>query len=137
MLASSRDGGEHWSAPLDVSPPGLHSFTLPALAAGPAGQVGLVFYASSSSSASQLSAYLEQTSDALAPAPVFDAGAANDPAHPIFDNYGQGTSPRADFIGAAFDRHGLLWGGLVKQLGPRDAGDQVPTTGYVARLVPR
>jgi hypothetical protein len=136
-LASSRDGGQRWGAPLPVSPPGLHNLTLPALAAGPAGHVGIVFYAGTSPSAKELSGYLVETDDALARTPLFYGGAANDPGRPIFENYGQGTSPRADFIGAAYDRRGQLWGGLVEQLGPRDSGDRVPTTGYVARLAGR
>jgi hypothetical protein len=73
----------------------------------------------------------------LASSPLFYSGIGNDPRHPIFVNYGQGTSPRADFIGAAYDGRGLLWGGLVEQLGPRDPGDRVPTSGYVAHLAPR
>ena len=75
------------------------------------------------------------TSGENANAQALYAGAANDPARPMFVNYGQGTSPRADFIGAAYDRHGQLWGGLVEQLGPRDSSGEVATTGYLARLL--
>jgi hypothetical protein len=134
-LVSSRDGGNTWSAPVAVTPPGLHSLALPALAAGPREHVGIVFYASPDPSATQLNGYLAQTSDALARTPLFYAGSANDPTHPLFFNYGQGTSPRADFIGATYDGHGQLWGGLVQQVGPRDPSDRVPTTGYAARLM--
>lgn len=133
-LARSRDGGRSWSAPLDVSPPGLHGITLPALAAGTRGRIGIVFYASTDPSAKVLSGYLAETGGALGNDPLFYVGAANDPAHPIFDNYGQGTSPRADFIGAAFDGRGVLWGGLVQQLGSPNSSSEVPTTGYVAHL---
>jgi hypothetical protein len=136
-LASSRDQGRTWRSPLTVSPPGLHNITLPALAAGARGQVGIVFYASGNPSAKQLSAYLAQTSGALTRAPLFYDGAVNDPARPIFVNYGQGTSPRADFISATFDSSGQLWGGLVRQLGPVDASNRISTTGYLARLVSR
>lgn len=136
-LTSSHDGGQRWSAPLVVSPPGLHGFTLPALAAGPAGRVGIVFYASTSSSAKRLTGYLAETADALAATPRFYAGAVNDPAHPIFVDYGQGTSPRADFIGATYDRRGQLWGGLAEQLGPRDSSNEVATSGYIGRLMAR
>jgi hypothetical protein len=133
-LSRSRDGGRSWSAPLSVSPPTLHAITLPALAAGPRGDVGIVFYASTSTSAKDLSAYLAETTDALSATPVFYAAAANDPAHPMFVNYGQGTSPRADFIGAAYDSRGRLWGALVKQLSTPDPSSRVKTTGYVAHL---
>jgi hypothetical protein len=136
-LARSHDSARNWSAPLAVSPPGLHSIALPALAAGPRGHVGAVFYASTSASSQPLSAYLVSTGNALVSSPLFYSGIGNDPRHAIFVNYGQGTSPRADFIGAAYDGRGLLWGGLVEQLGPRDPSDRVPTSGYIAHLAPR
>lgn len=133
-LVSSRDGGHSWSAPLVVSPSSLHNITLPALAAGPRGHVGIVYYASSAASAKQLTGYISATTSALARQPLFYAGAVNDPARPIFENYGDTDSPRADFVGAAYDRAGLLWGGLVKQLAPPDSAGRIATTGYLARL---
>jgi hypothetical protein len=135
-LVSSRDGARSWSAPVTVSPPGLHSLTLPALAAGPRGSVGIVYYASTNPSANMLSGYISQTTDALAPRPLFETGAINDPVHPIFGNYGNAYSPRPDFVGAAYDPAGVLWGGIVKQLGPPDPSNTIPTTGYVGHLVP-
>jgi hypothetical protein len=134
QLVSSRDGGRHWSAPLTVSPPGLHDITLPALAAGPRGAVGIVYYASTSPGAKALSGYISQTADALVPQPLFYAGAVNDPAHPIFENYSDADSPRADFVGAGYDAAGGFWGGIVKQLAPPDAANTIATTGYVGRL---
>jgi hypothetical protein len=134
QLVVSRDGGLHWSAPLDVSPATLHNVTLPALTAGARGHVGIVYYASTGASARKLTGYLSQTDDALAPRPLFELGAVNDPADPIFENYGQSDSPRADFIGAAYDGAGHLWGALVKQLGPPNAASQIATDGYVGRL---
>jgi hypothetical protein len=134
QLVVSSDGGQRWSAPLDVSPPDLHDVTLPALAADTRGHVGIAYYATTSSSASDLTGYLSQTADALAPRPLFYLGAVSDPAQPIFQNYGQSDSPRADFIGAAYDAAGNLWGALVKQLGPPNAANQIATTGYVGRL---
>lgn len=133
-LAISRDGGQHWNAPLVVSPPDLHSITLPALAAGPPGHVGVVFYAGAGTSTSALSGYISETTGALAPRPLLYVGAVNDPAQPIFDNYGDAYSPRADFVGAGYDPRGNFWGGLVKQLGPPDSANRIATTGYLARL---
>ena len=134
-LAVSRDGALHWSVPSTVSPPSLHNVTLPALASGPRGRVGIVYYASAQPSAGTLSAYISQTSDALAPRPRFYLGALNAPSHPIFRNYGDSYSPRADFVGAAYDARGNLWGGVVEQLRPPDAASTIATTGYVGRLV--
>ncbi|MGH9060889.1 MAG: sialidase family protein, partial [Acidimicrobiales bacterium] len=136
-LTISRDGGQHWNAPLAVSPPALHSITLPALAAGPSGHVGVVYYASAGASTSSLSGYISETTNALTPSPLFYVGTVNDPAHPIFDNYGDAYSPRADFVGAAYDAHGDFWGGLVKQLGSPNSANEIATTGYVTHLAVR
>jgi hypothetical protein len=133
-LVSSRDGGRNWSAPLTVSPPGVHGLTLPALSAGGRGSVGIVYYASADPSAKALSGYISQTTAALGVNPLFYSSAVNDPSHPIFENYGDSDSPRADFVGATYDAHGQFWGGLVKQLGAPDASNQVATTGYLVHL---
>ena len=137
-LEISRDGGKSWSHAISVGVPGQHLFDLPELAAGPAGHIGVAYYAGPSSSSKVLSAYLTETSDALATRPVFVSGALNDPAHPIFRDYGLSgnVTPRADYIGAAYDGAGNLWGGLVKQLGQPDASGVVPTTGYIGTLKP-
>jgi hypothetical protein len=134
QLVQSSDGGRSWSAPLTVSPPGLHAITLPALAAGARGAIGIAYYASTNPAAKQLSGYISQTADALAPRPLFYAGAINDPLAPMFENYGDADSPRADYIGAAYDASGTLWGGLVAQLGPPTAANTIPTTGYLGHL---
>ena len=136
QLVSSHDGGREWSEPLTVSPPGLHNVTLPALAAGPRGGVGIAYYASRDPSAKALGAYISQTTDALATAPLFYGAAVSDPSHPIFENYGDADSPRADFTGATYDAHGQLWAALVKQLGPPDTSNRIATTGYLAHLAP-
>jgi hypothetical protein len=133
-LVVSKDGGHSWSTPLTVSAPGLHDITLPALAAGPRGAVGIVYYASTDPSAKMLSAYVSQTNQALRTAPLFFAGVINDPAHPIFENYGEDYTPRADFLGAAYDSLGGFWGGVVEQLSPPDASNAISTSGYVGRL---
>jgi hypothetical protein len=133
-LAISRDGARSWSAPFGVAAPGVTGITLAALAAGPRGHVGVVYYGTATPGAQQLSAYITETHDALAPRPLFYSAAINDPAHPIFTNYGYETTPRADFVGAAYDAHGVLWAGVVKQLGAPDAEGRVPTIGYVGHL---
>jgi hypothetical protein len=134
-LAISRDHGQSWTAPLQVSVPGVHNIALPALAAGHRGEVGITYYATRDASAQMLSAYVTQTSDALDAQPVFYSGVLNDPAHPIFRNYGLGgPSPRADYVGATYDAAGTLWAGLARQLGPPDSNGNIATTGYVGRL---
>lgn len=134
QLVRSTDGGRSWTPPLTISEPGLHNITLPALAAGPRGTVGVAYYASTDPSAKQLSAYISETMTALRARPVFYAGPANDPASPIYQNYGDADSPRPDFVGAAYDNAGTLWAAMVKQLGSPNAANEIATSGYVGRL---
>jgi hypothetical protein len=135
-LVISRDGGKTWGHPLGVAAPGLRQVDLPALTAGAAGHIGVAYYASTNASAKALTAYLTETSTALAQRPLFYSAALNDPAHPIFQDYAGSDTPRADFIGATYDGSGNLWAGLIKQLGPPDANSRIPTTGYVGTLEP-
>ena len=136
-LEISRDGGKHWGKPMSIGVPGRHYFDLPALAAGPAGHVGVAYYASPASADKTLTGYITETTNALADAPVFVSAALNDPGHPIFQDYGLsgGVTPRADFIGATYDAAGNLWAGLVKQLGKPNSAGVVATTGYVGTVV--
>src|SRR5439155_20578089 len=107
--------------------PGAHAITLPRLAAGPAGHVGAVYYAGATADAQDLTAYATQATEALDPQPTFTSAALNDPAHPIFQNYAFNASPRADYVGAAYDSDGNLWAGVVRQLG-KPAGDSTAQT---------
>ncbi len=133
----SRDQARHWSTPLVVSAPGVHQIDHPWLAAGAAGNVAVTYYASPGASDKLLNLYVTQTKDALDPQPLFYSGVLNDPSHPIYHDYGlTGGSPRVDFIGGEYDAMGTaFWVGAVKQLGPVDSAGDIPTTGYVGRLV--
>ena len=66
------------------------------------------------------SAYITQTADALDPRPLFYSGVLNNPAAPIFHDYGlTGGSPRTDFIGGAYDSPGTtFWAGDGQAAGP-------------------
>lgn len=137
QLTRSTDGGRHFTAPLSVAAPGLRRVTLPALAAGAAGEVGVAYYGATDAHAKRLTAYLVQSREGTASDPVLVSAALNDPARPVFQPSGVdgGLTPRADYVGSAYDATGTLWGGLVKQLGAPDAQGAVATTGLVARLV--
>jgi hypothetical protein len=136
-LAISRDRGHSWGKPLAIAAPGAHQVTIPALAAGPRGHVGVAYYAAPSADAPRLSAYITQTDDALAERPVFVSAVMNDPAQPIYAHQSiTAASPRADYVGATYDRQGTLWAGMVRSLGQPDADNEIPTSGYVARLGP-
>jgi hypothetical protein len=135
-LTRSTDGAQHFTAPLSVAAPGLRRVALPALAAGAAGEVGVAYYGASDQHATRLTAYLTQSAQGRAANPVLVSAALNDPARPVFQPTGVngGLTPRADYVGAAYDAGGTLWGGLVKQLGAPDAQGTVATTGLVARM---
>jgi hypothetical protein len=135
-LEVSRDRGSSWSAPMMIAAPGVHNVQRPAFAAGAAGHVGVTYYASADPNAQRFSAYITETENALLPNPVFFSGPINDPAHPIYHDYGlTGGSPRTDFIGGAYDSGGTaFWAGVVKQLTTPDASGHLATTGYVGRL---
>lgn len=134
-LVVSRDHGQTWGTPMMVAAPGVSDVSLPALSAGAAGHVAITYYASADPSAQLLTAYITQTADALDPSPLLYSGALNDPAQPIFHDYGLSDAPRADFIGGSFDSTGTsFWAGVVKQLGPPDSNENIPTTGYVGTL---
>lgn len=134
-LIASRDHGHTWSAPLMVAAPGVGGVSLPSLSAGAPGHVAITYYASGQPNAQQLTAYITQTADALDSQPLFYSGALNDPSHPIFHDYGLPDAPRADFVGGAFDQPGTTyWAGVVKQLGPPDQNENIPTVGYAGTL---
>ena len=137
LMSVSRNAGVTWSAGVDITAPGTSGVTLPQLTAGSGGAVGVVYYARARRGDPHLSAYITQTHHALDARPVWESAALNDPAHPIFvDNGLTGGSPRADYIGAGYDRGGILWAGVVEQLGAPDKNGHVETTGYVGRLEP-
>lgn len=135
-LSVSRDHAGSWSPPMMVSPPGLKAAQRPAFSAGAAGNVGITYYDGPDPSAQRFSAYVTETRNALAADPVFFSGPINDPAQPIYHDYGlTGGSPRTDFVGGAYDSGGAdFWAGVVKQLGPVDSANHIATVGYVGGL---
>ncbi|MFL5822181.1 MAG: sialidase family protein [Solirubrobacteraceae bacterium] len=135
-MAVSTNHARTWRKPLMVAAPSVHDVELPAIAAGAPGHVGIVYYGTTRRSARMLTAYITQTADATDRRPLFYGGPINNPAHPIFHDYGLSDYPRTDFIGAAFDRAGTtFWAGAVKQFGPPDSHEYVRTTGWVGRLL--
>jgi hypothetical protein len=132
----SLNQGRTWGAPVNFSAPGVHQITRPAPAAGRRGELGIAYYGSTDAKASKLTLYVTQTANALETDPLLKSAALNRPAAPIYADAGvTGASPRADYIGAAFDDRGILWAGGVEQLGPPDSNKRQPTTGYVGRIV--
>jgi hypothetical protein len=136
FYAVSRDQARTWGKPIMISAPGVHVITRPSPAAGASGQFGVAYYGSTDANATKLTLYITQTADALDSSPLLLSGALTDPAHPIYtDASVSSRSPRADYIGAAFDDGGMLWAGAVKQLGAPDLNGNQATTGYVGHLL--
>jgi hypothetical protein len=136
QYAVSRNQGQTWGAPLTISAPGMHQIMRPAPAAGRRGEFGVAYYGSTDPKAEKLTLYVTQTANALESKPVLSSAALSDPGHPMYADAGvTGASPRADYIGAAFDSGGTLWAGGVEQLAPPDAANRQLTTGYVGRIV--
>jgi hypothetical protein len=136
QFAVSRNQGQTWGAPVTISAPGIHQIMRPAPAAGRRGEFGVAYYGSTDAKAAKLTLYLTQTANALESSPVLSSAALNDPGHPMYADGGvTGASPRADYIGAAFDAGGTLWAGGVEQLAEPDADKRQLTSGYVGRIV--
>lgn len=134
-LSRSRDHGVHWTLLGDVAAPGTHQVQLAHLATGPAGDVGLVYYAAGAAGQKLVTAWITQTTDGQSAQPVFVSGALTDPRHPGFTNYGlTGPSPRADYVGGAFDNHGRLWAAVVRQTSAPRSDGTIGTVGLVGHL---
>ena len=133
-LTVSRDHAHSWSTPLLMTAPGQTSVTLPQLAAGGHGQMGVVYYASEKAGAPQ-TPWITQAANAETAHPTFLSGPIDDPRHPRFVDGGlSGPSPRADYLGASFDTHGQLWGYVVRQTSAPDANNKIGTVGILGHL---
>jgi hypothetical protein len=114
-LATSRDGGFHWSMPLMVGAPGVREAAIPGLVAGARGHVAVTYYGSKNPpgppfppavSGFSLSipsyqnetwdTYITETFNALARQPLFWSATLNDPAQPTW--YGCSPSSVGVFL---------------------------------------
>ncbi|MCU1599474.1 MAG: hypothetical protein JWO22_183, partial [Frankiales bacterium] len=135
LLSRSRDQGRTWSLLGDVAAPGSHAIGLPHLVGGPAGDVGLVYYAAARSGQSASTPWITETHQGNAAHPVFVSGALSDPGRPVFTNYGlAGPSPRADYVGGCFDRRGRLWAAVVRHTSAPRSDGTIGTLGLVGHL---
>lgn len=133
-LTVSHDNALSWTKPLLMTAPGQTSVTLPQLAAGTRGQMGVVYYASAKAGVPQ-TPWITQSADADTAHPRFLSGPIDDPRHPRFSSGGlSGPTPRADYLGASFDPHGQLWGYVVRQTSTPDANNKIGTVGILGHL---
>ena len=117
-LAYSTDGGEQWSPPVGIAPPGVVEANLPGLAVSPDGRVAVTYMASRDAPADQRSyldatwaAYVTVTEDATVRNPLFASawfGSRTDPL--VRGKCGPGRCQvELDFIDVQFDSRGAAW----------------------------
>jgi len=114
LLRVSGDGGLDWSAPLDLTAPGVTAVNEWYVAQR--GSELAVSYLANTRAASGLDGYLTVTKDARASNPLFWSAALNPPGHPMFD----GTPPQArdDFIGVDIAPDGTPWASFFTSCSP-------------------
>ncbi len=129
-LAVSRDGGETWSKPVCVSPPGVTQTSLPGIAIAPkapVGKIAMIYMGSTNApgapyepdeaayAGATWNAYVTVTQDALATRPTFHTASLNDPADPLV--IGKCGTLRCgaeyDFIDVQIDRNGTPWAAVI------------------------
>ncbi|MDQ3958315.1 MAG: glycoside hydrolase, partial [Actinomycetota bacterium] len=96
FLAVSRDGGETWSKPMMIGPPGIKETSLPNMDVGAPGKIAVTYYGSTNAPGGKTppgtgpgyesatwNAYTTITANALAKDPTFYTVAMNDPRQPL------------------------------------------------------
>lgn len=137
-LSISRDGGRHWSAPLDVLPPGvteMSAFTTEVVAQDP-GRIALLFVGTADPpdtppAQSSWNAYLLESTTALSPEPLLHAVSLNDPrANPLWKGSCDDTrcGNMGDFLDLVIGPDGRPWAALVDAC-PGSANNCVPVCG--------
>ncbi|MDQ1695521.1 MAG: hypothetical protein QOJ03_874 [Frankiaceae bacterium] len=138
-LAVSRNGGRTWRGPSMVGMPGVvEAAPFAQIAALESGHVAIAYYGhSAQGSGRRLNGYLTESFDAAAVKPTFYSAQLNDSRHPLYFPVKSGTLPRNDYLGVTIAPDGTPWTGLVKlRSATPDAQGYIPSTGFVARLVP-
>lgn len=122
-LAISRDGGETWSEPMMIGPPGIRETLLPGIALGAKGKIIVQYMGSSTSPWNGEAAegsyenatwngYVTMTTQALHDDPLFYSATINDPADPLWRGE-CGPDPIrcawGDFLDVVIDRDGRPW----------------------------
>jgi hypothetical protein len=145
-LAVSRDGGETWSKPLMIGPPGLKEALLPGIAVGPHGGVVVRYMGSTNSpwngkeatgsfAEEEWNAYLTVAADPLVADPLFYSATVNDPADPLW--VGEcGPDPVrcgwGDFQDVVVDPKGTIWSVDVDLCaGPKGCGKSEAIVGHL------
>lgn len=135
-LAVSKDGGESWSKPMNVAPPGLREANLPAISVKGKGKVAITYMGSKNSpnnpnercgngsepcpgggdyADTSWDGVMTISDNALSKDPTFYTSTVNHPRDPIYR--GQCGPGRCgvvyDFIDIEIDRDGIAWAAFV------------------------
>jgi hypothetical protein len=120
LLRISRDGGLSWSAPLDMTAPGVTSINEWFMAER--GSEVVVSYLGHQVNQVNWDGYLTVTRDATTATPVLWSTTINDPRVPMY--VGAPAPARDDFIGADIGPDGAPWGSFFASC-PANATDPV------------
>lgn len=124
-LAVSTDGGERWSKPLMVGPPGLKEASLPGIAVGDVGKVALIYMGSTNSPGPPFESgdyadvtwngYMTMTVDALERDPVFYTANVNPRNDPLIGGQCGPFRCQAafDFLDIVIAPDGTPWAAFV------------------------
>jgi hypothetical protein len=152
-LSTSRDGGNTWSKPVTIGPPGARQAWNPAIDINRDGRIALVYMASTNAPGPPFTdgpedparykdvtfnGYITVTDDAGAADPTFYTASVNAPADPLV----KGQCPQVrcaqefDFIDVVVAEDGTPWAVLADGCTAEKCISQGVGAGVVARLVP-
>jgi hypothetical protein len=134
-LAISRNGGEKWSDPMMIGPPGIKRSSLPAIDVGGNGKIALTYIGSETAGKEDTwtwNGYVTMTANALAKDPVFYTGTINAPSDPLHRGGGCGDTrchSLGDFFDVVIGPDGTPWAAFVDACW--DGKSCVPTFEYI------
>ena len=120
LLAVSRDGGERWTKPMNIAPPGVDLASLPTVDAGRPGGVAIGYMAHVSNVAGW-HGYMTVSGNALSSRPLFYSAAVNPPGDPlVWGSCGViRCSDAGDFFDIQIGPDGGAWASFVDACSPK------------------
>jgi hypothetical protein len=124
-LAVSKNGGNSWSRPRMIAPPGVQAVNFPTISAGSAGRIAITFPGTRSKDPDDITrpwfTYVVESVDALSTRPTFLSAVANPGglADPIHRGDCNGRCGRMyDFLDIVVDPGGTVWGAATDTCTP-------------------
>ena len=138
-LAVSKDHGQTWSGPLDITPPSVSEGSPHAQVAADLnapGHIAIAYYGYTGTDSKTLNGYLTESFDAADKNPTFYTAELNNPGRPLYFPVKSGNLPRNDYLGVTIAPDGTPWTALVKLLSDTpDSQGYIQSTGFAGRLV--